>query len=225
MQQGYIPPDQQPQRRSRKQNPKFLPSGGRNSIIIGLVLFIFGVAGVAGIEAWAGKILFLLIASGGVFMLVLPFAMKAKEKEKSQQQIQRQPVSSAPTPPAEFINAAGHLQGSLYEFVPVRVAGVTFKNGRRHRQTILRQIYWKDEPYHKGIEVTLRQGEYEGQPTVEVWANEEQIGFVPKEQLPFFLNNWHRYHSAFDLEVSGGGNMPDGEQVPFGAEFTARFTV
>ncbi len=200
--------------------------GGSNLNKVAIGAFVIGVIGLVAIDELAGKLFFLLVAAVGGFLFARPFIMKSKSKQSDPQplqQFQRQSAASTPAPPAEFINAAGHRQGSLYEFVPVRVAGVTFKNGRRHRQTILRQIYWKDEPYDQEVDVTLRQGQYEGQPTVEVWADKEQIGFVPKEQLPFFVSNWHRYHSALDLEVSGGGKRPDGEQVPFGAEFTARF--
>jgi hypothetical protein len=109
-------------------------------------------------------------------------------------------------------------QDSLYEHIPVTVTGVTFSNGRRQRQTILRQIYWKDAPYDKQLNVTLRQGEYEGQPTMEVWVNDEQIGFVPKAMVPFFVQNTHRFHSISNFKVYGGG-----QGKSYGASFTARF--
>lgn len=211
-------------RHTRKGSPG-KSSNSLNKWAIGA--FAIGVIGLISVDELAGKLFFLLVAAVGGYLYARPHIKKALSKQQDDtgplQQFKFQPNVTKADRPAEFINAAGHRQGQLYEFVPVRVAGVTFKNGRRHRQTILRQIYWKDEPYDGEVTITLRQGEYEGQPTVEVWANEEQIGFVPKEQVPFFVDNWQRYHSAFDFEVGGGGKRPDGEQVPFGATFTARF--
>lgn len=216
--------------RTNNQSKKAPSKQGRDNLkTIFIVVFVIGVFGIISVPEVEGKAFSLVMAVISGFLYWRKYKSPAKQ-EKDQpdqllQQFQYQPSPKAEQRPAEFVNAAGHRQGSLYEFVPVTVAGVTFSNGRRQRQTILRQIYWKDEPYNKELDVTLRQGEYEGAPTVEVWVNEEQIGFVPKEQVPFFVQNWHRLHSVFDLEVSGGGKRPDGERVPFGATFTARFSV
>lgn len=124
----------------------------------------------------------------------------------------------------------GHQVGDVYTFVPVRVAGVTFKNDRRERQTILRNIYWKDEPY-KRIDrdhcIELIPTLYEGNDAVEVWVYckkiREQIGYIPKEEASYFCQNIDRLHSCFDFQVNGGGTRMDGEKVCFGATFTARF--
>lgn len=217
--------------RAGRRGKRASSGSGRDYRKIALIAaFTFGALGVYGVDEIAGKVFFLLIAALVAFLYWRKYIARTAQSSKGEsaarplQQFQYQPVHKATNQPAEFINSAGHRQGNLYELVPVRVVGVTFKNGRRHRQTILRQIYWKDEPYDGEVAITLQQGEYEGQPTVEVWANNEQIGFVPKEQVPFFVDNWHCYHSAFDLEVSGGGKRPDGERVPYGASFVARFT-
>lgn len=124
----------------------------------------------------------------------------------------------------------GHEVGILYTFVPVTVAGVTFKNGRRSRQTILREIYWKDDPY-KRIDpnkiVELEATTYNGEPAVEVWVHHkqtrEQIGYIPREDAAFFSENMYRYASSYGFEVYGGGTTSDGERLSFGCSFTARF--
>ncbi len=121
-------------------------------------------------------------------------------------------------------------QGELYQFVRFRVAGVTQKNGRRSRQTILRRIFWKDEPYHKfdgEKDVGLRLTEFDGQPAVEVWVRgkegEEQIGWMPKDELPNVVPRMERFAGVSDFAVYGGGETPDGEPMSFGATMTVRF--
>lgn len=215
--------------RASKHTKKAPSRKGRdNRKIVYIVLFVVGIFGIIGVEEMVGKAFFLVVAAVAGFLYLKHYVRKGTGKKADDQPVQQFSYSAAPvdsSAPAEFINAAGHRQGKLYEFVPVKVAGVTFKNGRRHRQTILRQIMWKDEPYDGDLDVTLRQGEYEGQPTVEVWVNEEQIGFVPKDQVAFFVQNWHRLHSVFDLDVYGGSKHDDGQRNAYGATFVARFGV
>lgn len=120
--------------------------------------------------------------------------------------------------------------GSINTFVRIKVAGVTHKNGRRGRQTILRQIRWKDGDY-KRLDpedcIRLKLTEYEGEPAVEVWVHstqaEEMIGYVPREELSFVAPNMAAFDGAYDLEVYGGGQAEDGTRLSYGATFTARF--
>jgi flagellar basal body-associated protein FliL len=199
--------------------------------VVLIVAAVIGLMGIFAIDEIAGKVFFLVVAIVAGYLYWKRYITKNTSKPakvapvQPLQQFQRPDAPSQSTTPAEFVNVAGHRQGTMYEFVPVKVAGVTFKNKRRHRQTILRQIKWKDEPYDGKLDVILRQGAYEGQPTVEVWVNEEQIGFVPKGQVPFFVQNWHRLHSVFDFDVYGGSKHDDGERNAFGASFVARFSV
>lgn len=103
--------------------------------------------------------------------------------------------------------------------VKFRVAGVTFKNGRKSRQAILRKIKWKDEPFDGIVIYTLQVYEYEGRPTVGIYANGEQIGNVPKEHTTFVVENINKIKSV-SVEVYGGGKTKSGEQKSFGAEVT-----
>lgn len=123
----------------------------------------------------------------------------------------------------------GNHIGDYFTTSEVTVAGVTFKNGRRSRQTILRQIYWKDEPYqrvNKNKCIDLVATTYNDEPAVEVWVhhkqNREQIGYIPKEMAPFFHQNLYRLNSCEDFEVYGGGIDSDGERHSFGCRFTAK---
>lgn len=124
----------------------------------------------------------------------------------------------------------GYIITSAYTLIRVKVAGVSFKNGRRGRQTILREIKWHDDPY-KTIDtencIDLVKTEYEGSPAVEVWVfnkkSREQIGYIPKEHLPFILENWDRYNTSHSFEVYGGGNDEEGKRLSYGASFTCSF--
>lgn len=119
---------------------------------------------------------------------------------------------------------------ATYQFMRFSVAGVTFKNGRRSRQTILREIFWKDESYkHFDSERSVgpKLSEVDGKPAVEIWVhgdNEpEMIGYVPKEELPFVLSHWELYAGVTEFEVYGGGKSANGEKISFGASLTMRF--
>lgn len=85
------------------------------------------------------------------------------------------------------------------------VAGVTFKNGRRSRQTILRQIRFRDPPYSKTPEFRLVRYLFEGEDAVAVYANDEIVGFIGKYDLPQVLEQWEDYYEVSDYEVIGGG--------------------
>ena len=122
----------------------------------------------------------------------------------------------------------GYRDNCLY--CEMHVAGVTHKNGRRSRQTILRRIYWEDEPYDSFSaerDVGPKLTEFEGQPAVEIWVRggeePEMVGYVPKTELPFVLSHWDRYAGVSCFEVSGGGTDADGERINFGAHLVMRF--
>lgn len=130
-----------------------------------------------------------------------------------------------------FQDSYDHEVSKLFTFVPVKVAGVSFKNGRRSRQTILRQIMWHDEPYSKTkkvVNLNFHEVVFDNEPAIEVWVQDdngeyEQIGYIPKDHVPFFIQNWDLYHSSIDFKVYGGGQTPDGTKLSYGASFTLRF--
>lgn len=122
----------------------------------------------------------------------------------------------------------GHDVGEKYTFVPITVAGVTFKNGRRSRQTILRAIFWKDDPYRSVENVELVPTAFNGEPAVEIWVSSkkerELIGYVPKEEASYVHSHMHLFDGYFDFEVYGGGNASDGTKLSYGASITLRFS-
>lgn len=124
----------------------------------------------------------------------------------------------------------GNYIGDYFTTSKVRVAGVTHKNGRRSRQTILRQLFWKDDPYqrvNKNKCIDLVATTFNGEPAVEVWIHHkqsrEQLGYIPKDMALFFHQNLYRLNLCENFEVYGGGIGADGERYSFGCSFTADF--
>lgn len=108
-----------------------------------------------------------------------------------------------------------------FEFLRTKIAGVTFKNGRKSRQTILRAIYFKDEPFESGeMELSLQRYEYEGKPAFGVYVNGEQVGNIPAEHCEYINVNYGRLDGITHIQVYSGG----GEGYNFGAEVVLRFT-
>ena len=127
-------------------------------------------------------------------------------------------VRPAPAAPL-FASATTSETKPTFEFLSVKVAGVTFKNGRKSRQTILRKIHFKDEPFDNGtMELTLQREEWEGKPAFGVYVNGDQIGNIPAEHTDYVNDNFSRLDGIVNIEVYGGG---DGQN--YGAEITLRF--
>ena len=105
-----------------------------------------------------------------------------------------------------------------FEFLKMNIAGVTFKDGRKSRQTILRRLYWKDAPFdHDEAEVTLVREEWEGKPAFAVMLNGEKAGYVPAEHTQFNADNYERCDSVTHIEAHCG------KEDIYGAEITIRF--
>jgi hypothetical protein len=105
-----------------------------------------------------------------------------------------------------------------YEFLKTKIAGVTFKDGRKSRQTVLRRLHWKDAPFDTTeAEVVLERGEYEGKPAFAVLLNGEKAGYVPAEHAQFLEDNFDRCDGVTHIETYCGTNDI------YGAEITIRF--
>lgn len=105
-----------------------------------------------------------------------------------------------------------------YEFLKTKVAGVTFKDGRQSRQTMIRRLYWKDEPFDKNeAEVTLQREEYDGKPAFAVLLNDRKIGYVPAEHSLYISDNLDRCDGVTHIEAYRG------KEDIYGAEIVIRF--
>lgn len=105
-----------------------------------------------------------------------------------------------------------------YEFLKMKVAGVTFKDGRQSRQTMIRRLYWKDAPFDENeAEVTLQREEFEGKPAFAVLLNDRKIGYIPAEHAQFVADNFERCDGVTHIEASCG------KDDVYGAEIIIRF--
>ncbi len=93
-----------------------------------------------------------------------------------------------------------------YKEIEFNVAGVTFKNGRKTRQAILRAIKYKDAPFDSEVKITFAKYEYENGPAIGVYANGQQIGNVPQKQLDEFFTKWTSDYLIESYKIVGGYN-------------------
>lgn len=107
--------------------------------------------------------------------------------------------------------------GSQYDFLTFNAAGVTFNNGRKSRQTILRRIKFGDEPFEKDFTVTLVQYDFEGSPAISINALDQQIGNVPIDFVQAIIENKNRIDALTEFSIHGGGDHS------FGAKLILRF--
>ena len=87
-----------------------------------------------------------------------------------------------------------------------KVAGVTYKSGRKSRQVMLKNMYFQNTPpFDEYIEITFERYDYEGELAIGVYANGLQIGNVPAKLVSKFDSYWTADYIA-DFEVYGGGD-------------------
>jgi len=96
------------------------------------------------------------------------------------------------------------------------VAGVTFKNGRQSRQTILRRIMFSDPPYNKDVTIKLQKEEFEGEAAIGVYANGDKVGYISRDDLPWILERWNKYSHVIDYSVYGGLEHSYGMEIKVG---------
>jgi hypothetical protein len=115
------------------------------------------------------------------------------------------------------------LMADKYEHLCVRVVGVTYKNENgQSRQTLLRKIKYRDEEFEESLEIETRKYDFEGSPAIGVYVNGLQIGNVPKETVPYIIDNWPRMDTITNIEIIGGGKDEEGERLNYGAEIMFR---
>jgi hypothetical protein len=104
-----------------------------------------------------------------------------------------------------------------YHHLTFNVAGVTFKNGRKTRQAILRKIKFEDEPFCKIESVEFEPYEFDGEQAYYIKVNGETIGNVPRKNIEEFEKYQCRNMTITLLEVSGG------QDFPYGCTITLKF--
>ena len=160
-----------------------------------------------------------IAAALGVFGYVTMKRTQAAELAKKDTENEEAPVAlNDEIAPSECSGNLEAQQDSSYEFLRTKIAGVTFKDGRKSRQTIIRRLYWKDEPFDKNeAEVVLERGEYEGKSAFAVILNGQKAGYVPAEHVQFIEENFARCDGVTHIEAYCGANDI------YGAEIIIRF--
>ena len=179
----------------------YLETAGKGEVMtLRILLIILGV---------------MLLLMGLYFIILLPLAVlsfylahKCKQELK-----RRKSVVAAETPVKEPESPYIHLR--------FKVAGVTFKNGRKTRQAILRAFRWGDETPE---EVTFEQYEYEGKPAVYVKINDQIIGNIPANTTETFLEYEKLYQrDNIHCDIYGGNKLDDGSRSSYGCEIIIRY--
>ena len=93
------------------------------------------------------------------------------------------------------------------------VVGTSFKNGRRSRQTILRQIRFKDPPYEHTPEFRLERYLFGDEVAVGVYADQEQVGNISRDDLHWLLSHWDDYYCVDDYDILGGNGYNYGLEI------------
>lgn len=179
--------------------------------IVGAVLCVVGIIGLLGLFSDTSDKG--LLAVGSIALIVAGAVLLFLDKKNGDKE----------TPSAETkadIYAQAEAARKNNEYFSFRVAGVTYNNGRKSRQAILRKIKWGDEPFGEFVQWTVEKYDFEGSPAVGVYANGEQVGNVPKDKLPHVLDCWDRIKSVYHAEVYGGGTDDSGSPMNFGCEIT-----
>lgn len=123
--------------------------------------------------------------------------------------------------PAQTVQPEPVKQETPYIFFRFKVAGVTFKNGRKTRQAILRAFKWGDETPET---VDFEQYEYEGKPAVYVKINDQVVGNIPSNCVETFLEHEENYkRDNVHCDIYGGSKLDDGTRTNYGCEIVIRY--
>lgn len=185
-----------------------------------IVLFVFGLlfffTAFSGIGL-SGALIALAIAA--LFFFFGWRSLPSKKKQTDKTETSNIPVSPSASPAPSTSPAPVAPQ---YDFISFKLAGVTFKNGRKSRQSILRAIKFRDGEFADGVELELQPYEYEGQPAYGIFANGQQLGSVPKDMVSIIEENYSRILDFSNIEVYGGGRDENMNTKNYGCEVTLR---
>lgn len=160
----------------------------------------------------------LLLIVSVVFYIAIPFAILSFYvahvcKKELKRRKNSQPVANIKEPVKET--------ESPYIFLRFKVAGVTFKNGRKTRQAILRAFKWGDEIPEK---VDFELYEYKGRPAVYVKINDQIVGNIPADTTEKFLEHEKLYiRDNIHCDIYGGSKLNDGTRTNYGCEIIIRY--
>lgn len=149
----------------------------------------------------------------GIIFLILYFVTTKKLKDIDNQ-------NNISNVNEEAVKAIVDAVKEKSHYLSFSVAGVTFKNGRQSRQTLLRKIKFNDEPFEQINSFDIEQYEYEGLPAYSILVNSFCIGNIPKS----IIDEYEKYKdyecSITALDITGGGT-----DLNFGCNLTLKFIL
>ena len=179
--------------------------------VLGIVLLIFGLV----------YNIFLLFGVVPFYFAYLCKKELKRRKNESKQAAEPNTVKvenntgSSPNPPQTVEHETPYI------FLRFKVAGVTFKNGRKTRQAILRAFKWGDETPET---VDFELYEYEGRPAVYVKINDQVVGNIPSDTTEKFLEYEKLYkRDNIHCDIYGGSKLDDGSRTNYGCEIIIRY--
>ena len=180
----------------------YLETAGKGEVIIlRILLIILGL---------------MLLLMGLYFIVLIPLAILSfylSHKCSKELKRRKSVVVVAETPVKE--------PESPYIFLRFKVTGVTYKNGRKTRQAILRAFKWGDE-IPETVDFELY--EYEGRPAVYVKINDQIVGNVPADTTETFLEHEKLYQrDNVHCDIYGGSKLDDGSRTNYGCEIIIRY--
>lgn len=96
------------------------------------------------------------------------------------------------------------IETGQYQFVPFKVAGVSFESSGIKRQEYLHKIRYREIPFDAVLNVNLEQYEYQGEAALAVVVNNAVIGNVPRQLVQYLVENKSRILGTRSLNVYGG---------------------
>ena len=112
-----------------------------------------------------------------------------------------------------------------FEYLEIKVAGVTFKNDKGPtRQTLLKKIKERSAPFNEYLEISINQYDFEGELAYSICVNDRQIGNVPKSQVQYLHDNIERFVAITGINVYGGYRDENGYFKSYGAVVTVKLS-
>ena len=179
--------------------------------VLGIVLLIFGLA----------YNIFLLFGVIPFYFAYLCKKELKRRKNESKQAAEPNTVKVEDNTGSSPDQAQAAESETPYLYLRFKVAGVTFKNGRKSRQAILRAFKWGDETPET---VDFEPYEYEGRPAVYVKINDQIVGNIPADTTEIFLEYEKMYKlDNIHCDIYGGIKLDDGSRTNYGCEIIIRY--
>lgn len=105
-----------------------------------------------------------------------------------------------------------------FNLISFKIAGVTHDNDDgQSRQMLLKRYKNRGIPFNDNISLSLQETTFNGDPAIKVVANDNVLGFVPKDRISEILDAWENIEDIDGIDVYGGQ-----EGHSFGAEVTIK---